>query len=220
MSGKQSSDAFVWKPIPCPQLRPAAIAGIVVRHALPVITNLWFGWSVPQFIVLTVFNIGLSISCLAGYGAMESTIKEAGSNPSPAQQIGMWLSLTLWTLFFALVLTAIFGWVVLARLPEGTLHDRALWLSALSMVMAAMPGYRDQILADIHAKLSVVQRRARDTPIAVILLTSGTLVLLLSWFLPRENLVPLMLAATAFFIFRDLRPDLVYALSRPIKWRP
>ena len=220
MIDKDSADGFVWKPMARPQFSAQAIVGIVARHALPVITTLWLHWSLNQFMVLTVFNISLSISSLAGYGALESTIKGAGLGHSTADRIGMWFNLTICLLFFTLLFTAIFGWVVFARLPAGVLRDRSLWLPALSMVMAAMPGIRDQVRADLRAKLGQGERRQRDTPVAVVLLTSGTLILLLSWYLPRENLVPLMLATTAFFIFRDLRPDLVFALSRPIKRLP
>src|SRR4249920_3328218 len=62
-----------WEPLARKQLRVTQTASIVARHAIPLLGVWLFGGSVENFLLLSVFNIALSISCIAVVGLAVST---------------------------------------------------------------------------------------------------------------------------------------------------
>jgi hypothetical protein len=210
-----------WSPLARPQFSWLQQAGIVVRHLIPVAGTLWFGWSLSQFALLSIFNIAFSLGCIAFVGLGASTLKAAEENQTGfVDGIGAWLSLLAATTLVIVLFTGMFGWLVFVMAPEGAhlLSERSLWMAALTMIVAAAPAVAAQLRIDAHSNQTEEQRKQRDQPAAGVLFLSGIVVFAMSGYaagLGAFGLYPLMFAITAFFIFRDLRPDLMREAMRP-----
>lgn len=208
-------DGILW---PHSQLNASAMASIVVRHLLPVATTLWFGWSIAQFLLLSLFNTCFTMGCIAACGVSATSLQAMRQRRSIFEQISMWVTLLCVTLGITLMFTAMFGWVIVVLAPAGILRDRALWLSAAGIVVGALPGFVAQVRAELRANLSEKEHMRRDQPVTIVLVLSAAVVFIASgyaanWF-GHYALIALMFAVTAFFIFRDLRPDLAHELAR------
>lgn len=87
--------------------------------------------------------------------------------------------------------------------------SRLAW-SALTMVIAAVPGLLHQYRADLGSMLSAKDLRERDRLNGMVLFVCGILIYMLG----SLNLTLTMIGATAVFVVRDLRPDLIRGLIR------
>ena len=214
-----------WSPLPRPHFGAAQTAGIVVRHLVPLVGVLWFGFSAGQFLLLSVFNIAFSVACIGVVGVTVSTRKEAGQSPNLRNEIGSWLTTLLVGAFISVLLTAMFGWVivVLTMASEGSVFTAPLAWSALAMVISAAPALYQQYQADLRSSMTDEERKKRDQPNVLVLVLSGGLIFILSGYagdLGRYGLGALAIAVTGLFALRDLRPDLMRELARPKNMPP
>lgn len=212
---------------PRPQ-QPGEIAAILLRSAIPIAGMLWFGWSVVQFLLLTVFNLGLTIGNIGMVGVAVSTIRESAAPASASGGarigIGQWITLLVVTTFIALLLTVMGGWpiFVIADNGLGVLREPALWGSALAMEIAAVPSMHADIRQKLQSPLSLAELQARDQPrVGSAFLGVGVSMVLSGWAGGRHGfgIVFLVVAFTAFGLLRELRPDWIHELLRP-KNRP
>jgi hypothetical protein len=206
-----------WAP-PRPRLTVVQSAGIVIRHLIPVGGVLFLGWSAGQFLLLSMFNIALSLASIGTIGVAVSARQKAGGGGSSADGLRAWLGLIAGGLFVTLLLTAALGWWIVPLAANGghPLFNLSLVWSAISMVLTAAPGLRHQYQTDLGSTLGVRERKERDQANAMALFVYGILIYLMgSW-----SLTLTMIGATALFIARDLRPDLIRGLIQSAVKRP
>lgn len=223
--GKPADDEPYWAPLPRQHFSAAQTIGIVTRHLIPLAGVLLLGWSAGQFLLLSVFNIAFTVSCIGTVGVAVSTRKEDGKGRSIAAEIAFWIQLLLVCAFLSVLLTVMFGWVIAvfaaAASPHG-LFDRTLAWSALAILASAAPGLLQQYQADMRSSMTERERKQRDQPNVLVLVLCAGLIFILSGYildLGRFGLVVMVIAVTGLFVFRDLRPDLMRELTRP-KNRP
>lgn len=206
---------------PSPPTRPAQIAGIALAHAVPIIGIFVFGWSATQFLVLSVFNLGLSIGNIGLTGVAASAVRGSGSAAPRPMRIGEWTRLFVACMFIALLLTAIGSWPIFVLADDGAqvFASRQLWLSALTMQILAAPSLYAEFVDKVHSPLSLDQIKRQDqsrvgsafSGIAVGMILTGY-----AGDLGGAGLSLLVVAFTALSLFRELRPDLVFqAIQKP-----
>ena len=203
-----------------PEARPrgGAAASIMLRHLVPLGFLLLLGGSAAQFLLLNVFNIALTITCIGTLGVSVSMRGEMRSL-GLANEISSWGTLLAITIGFSLLLTGLFGWVLVlavSQLDEGGLFTKSLWWSLLAIVLCAAPELFRQYRQDVASKLGEEQRKRRDQPIVFIHLLCAGFIFVLSGYafdMGRGGFVALAVLVTAIFIFRDLRPDLMRQLA-------
>jgi hypothetical protein len=208
-----------WAPLPRPRFGPWQTLSIVARHVVPLACLSWFGGSVLQFLLLCVFNLAFSIAGIGTVGVAVSTRQEVVST-GWADRIGAWITLAGVCVAASLLLSFLFGWViaVFAAHEAQGLWNRSLWWSVLAIVASALPGLFWQFNDDLRAGLPEEARKQRDQPIVgVHLFSAGFIFLLAAWTLNwgRFGAGLMAVLVTTLFIFRDLRPDLARALTRP-----
>ena len=208
-----------WAPLERTRMTRWQQVSIVARNLVPLACLAWFGGSIMQFMLLTVFNIAFTIAGIATVGVAVSTRQELGST-NLADQIGSVLMLALVCAGVSLLLTGLFGWffAVIASYEDEGLWNATLWWGALAIVVGAIPGMVMQYGEDLRAKLPEDARKRRDQPVVGVHLFCLFLVVVLAgWTLDWgfAGSVALAVAVTGLFIFRDLRPDLARELTRP-----
>ncbi len=216
MSRKRVEEPY-WAPLPRPHFTAAQTAAIVARQLIPIVGVLFFHWSASQFLLLSVFNIGLAIAAIGCIGA--AVPAHAAAAPDPQGALGRWISLFATGLIAALLFTAMFGWVI------GLFVDWKMSLvwGALATMLFAAPGVLEQYRTDLASALTETQRKQRDQPNVIGLVLCAGLLFMMSGYigeLGRFGLVIVVMAATGLFILRDLRPDLMRELTRPKNMPP
>ncbi len=208
-----------WAPLPRQSLSKAQTIAIVVRNLIPLACILIFGGSALEFLLLSVFNLSLTIACIAVVGVGVSTEVEVG-DAGMLNAVSAWITLLLIGLFISLLLTGMFGWVIAlfaSFTKDGVFTRTLIWSAVAIMVSAAFESYR-QYRADLRSGLSEELRKQRDQPIVLVHVLSGGLIFIMSGELlnmGKIGLAVMTIAVTALFIFRDLRPDLMRELTRP-----
>jgi hypothetical protein len=209
---------------PAPDATPAAnpartpptrvqVAAIVVRHAIPLAGLALFDGTVENFLVLSVFDLALAIACIGVIGVAVST-RPVRLASTPADTIGSWVLLAGVGAVATLGLTVMFGWVVAliaAASPQG-LWNRALGVSVVSIVGAALPQVVQQYRGDVASGLSEAQRRDRDRPRIGGNLFCAGMIFVLGGFMAQfghGGVIAMAGVITALLVFRDLRPDLM-----------
>jgi hypothetical protein len=164
--------------------------------------------------VLSVFDLALAIACIGVIGVAVST-RPIRLASSPADTIGSWVLLVLVGAGATVGLTVMFGWVValIAALssPDG-LWNKALGVSIVSIVGAAMPQLVQQDRSDVASGLSDAQRPQRDRPRIGGNLFCAGMIFVLGGFMAQfghGGVVAMAFVITALLVFRDLRPDLM-----------
>ena len=206
-----------WSPLARPSFTRMQKALIVTRHLVPLACLALFGGSILQFLLLCVFNLAFTIAGIGTVGVAVSTRQEVKST-GWTDQLAALLTLAGICSVAALVLSALFGWIiaVVASYETEGLWNATLWWGLLGTVLAALPGMVLQYRDDLRANLSEDARKRRDQPVVGVHLFSAGFIFLLSGFtLGWEGVGATLLAlmVTALFIFRDLRPDLARALA-------
>ena len=206
-----------WSPLARPSFTRTQKASIVARHLVPLACLALFGGSILQFLLLCVFNLAFTIAGIGTVGVAVSTRQEVKST-GWADQVAALVTLAGVCSVVALMLSALFGWIIALAASWETdgLWNAMLWWGVLGTVLAALPGMVMQYRDDLRAKLSEDARKRRDQPIVGVHLFSAGFIFLLSGFtLGWEGVGATLLAlmVTALFIFRDLRPDLARALA-------
>ncbi|MGH8107120.1 MAG: hypothetical protein ACREO1_00175 [Arenimonas sp.] len=208
-----------WAPLPRQSLSKAQTIAIVVRNLIPLACILIFGGSALEFLLLSVFNLSLTIACIAVVGVGVSTEVEVG-DAGMLNAVSAWITLLLIGLFISLLLTGMFGWVIAlfaSFTKDGVFTRTLIWSAVAIMVSAAFESYR-QYRADLRSGLSEELRKQRDQPIVLVHVLSAGLIFIMSGELlnmGKIGLAVMTIAVTALFIFRDLRPDLMRELTRP-----
>jgi hypothetical protein len=213
-----------WEPLPRRPISPMQVAVGIVRNAIPLAGVLFFGWSAGQFLLISVFNIAFSVTCIGVVGAMVSTRKEKGEADTAGEITG-WLTALAVATGMSLLLTAMFGWVivVLTAANGQRLFTPSLGWAAFTMIAAVAPMVLDQYRADIASDLTEAERKKRDSPNVITLIVCAGIIFIVSGYaaeLGRFGLVVMVLFVSALFLLRDLRPDLMRELSRPRNMPP
>ena len=216
---KRVDEEPYWEPLPRQPLAPLQTALIVARNAIPVVGVLFFGWSAGQFLLISVFTIAFSVTCIGVVGAMVSTHKEQG-NTGPVDDAKGWFIAFACAVLLSLLLTAMFGWVI-AVITVSTGHPLftpSLGWAAFTMIAAVAPMVLDQYRADMASDLTEAERRKRDQPRVMTLVISAAIIFVASGYsanLGRFGLTALVVFVSGLFLLRDARPDLMRELSRP-----
>ena len=141
--------------IPPRPMRAIDIAAVIVRNAIPIVGIVAIGWSAVQFLVLTVFNLALSIVNIGLAGVSAMTLR--GDDSEPPQKIGFsdianFLDVGL---FFAAILTALGSWpiFIISGADSDLLMRPNFWWSALAMVIASLPSVRAEIRLERHLQV-------------------------------------------------------------------
>lgn len=190
----------------------AQATAVLLRHLPPLIGVLAFGWSAGQFLVSAVFNTTWPIGVIVATNIGVSDRQAMRAPPDEAGQVRDLLGLAATAVVVALVLGALFGWVVVVFAAQGDAHafDRSLLLSFGVTILSGSAAAFAQYRADVAARLDEAARKRRDQPAIFALLASAALLLLVSANLAqfgRGALPVLVFALTALFVVRDLRPD-------------
>jgi hypothetical protein len=208
-----------WEPLARPTFDRTQVALIVAQNGVPLLGVWIYGASVENFLLLSVFSIALAIAGLAVVGLAVSARQEVGDRGATDALAALAFLVAIGAVA-ALVLTALFGWVialVASASPLGLWNAQLGW-SALAIVLAAVPAMVRQFRADLAAKLPEEARKRRDQPVVGGQLMCAGLIFVLSGYAAgwgRFGVVFMAIAITALFIFRDLRPDLMRQLIRP-----
>ena len=207
-----------WSPVARPVFTRVQTASIVARHLVPLACLAFFGGSILQFLMLQVFNLAFTIVGIGAVGVAVSTRQEVKST-GWMDQLGALVTLALVCAIGSLVLSLLFGWIIVvaASYEAGGWLDAMLLYGMLGTVLAAFPGMVMQYQADLEAKLPEDARKRRDQPVVGVHLFSAAFIFLLSGFTlgwGQAGAIGLALLVTALFIFRDLRPDLARNLAR------
>jgi hypothetical protein len=208
-----------WAPLARPDFSRGQQASILARNLVPLASLLFFGGSVLQFLLLSVFNLAFTVAGIGTVGVAVSTRQEVKST-GYADQLGALLTLAVVCAGISLLLSFLFGWVIAVFAADEAqgLWNRTLWWSVLGIVLGACPGMVAQYRQDLDANLPEDARKRRDQPVVGVHLFSAGFIFLLSAFTldwGRVGAVAMALLVTALFLFRDLRPDLARALARP-----
>jgi hypothetical protein len=208
-----------WEPLARQKFSTAQTVSIVARHVVPLLGLWWYGGSVENFLLLSVFNIAYSIACIAVVGLAVSTRQTVGDQGA-TDSISALIALLVIGAVITLVLTVMFGWAIALIASESSLGlwNKQLGWSALAIVVVALPDMVRQYQQDMAAKLPEEQRKKRDQPVVGGLLLCAGLIFVLSGYAAswgRFGVICMALLITALFIFRDLRPDLMRELTRP-----
>lgn len=192
------------------------MAGIVVRNLIPPVMVIVFGWSIGQYVLLSVFDLTFAVTSIAMVGVSVSH-REVMNASGPLDAFGSWLSVIGAGAFVSLLLTAMFGWVIalMAREASDHLFDGTLAWSALAIVLAAAPAMYRHYRADVASGLPEQVRKRRDEPRINVLMASLAAILFASFWAARGGtigLYALAIAVTALSLVRDLRPDLLRRL--------
>jgi hypothetical protein len=128
-----------------------------------------------------------------------------------------WLMIVGIGVVAALLVTALFGWVLalVASMTETGLWHRSLAWGALAMTIGAVPGLAAQYRDDVRAQRSEAERQRRDQPQVFELMLAAGVIFLLGGPIAgagRVGLVVMALLVTAMLVVRDVRPDLVRKL--------
>ena len=213
-----------WEPLARKRLSATETISIIARHVVPL-AGLWlFGGSVENFLLLSVFNIAFAVACIAMVGLAVST-RQVNGVVSVTDSVGALVTLVVVGTCATLLLTVMFGWVIAliaSRSPLGLLNASLGW-SVLAIVVAALPALARQYREDLAANLSEEARKKRDQPVVGGLLMCAGLMFVLSGYAANwghVGVILMALAITGLFIFRDLRPDLMRELTRPMNRPP
>ncbi|MBN8482962.1 MAG: hypothetical protein J0L88_15360 [Xanthomonadales bacterium] len=195
---------------------PIETVGIIVRDVIPLGMVLAFGWSIGQYVLISVFDLTFAVTSIAMVGVSVSH-RQVMNASGPLDALGSWLAVVGAGALVSLLLTAVFGWVValMAWQEEGRLFDRTLVLSALAIVLAAAPSMYRRYRADAASGLPEAVRKRRDEPRIQVLMASMAMILFASFWAAqggRIGLHALAVAVTALSLLRDLRPDLLRKL--------
>jgi hypothetical protein len=205
-----------WAPVPRPRFGPWQQAGLVLRHGVPLAGALFSPTGAIDFLLLTLYGLGLSLSGL-GVVALAISTKPTRERAGLADTVASFALMAGIGLAGALVYTALVGWVLalVASFTDDGLWHASLGWGALAMTVGVVPGLVAQYRDDVQSQRSEDERRRRDQPqVFEVMLASGFLFLLsgpiagLGW----GGMVVLALLLTAMLLFRDVRPDLVRKL--------
>lgn len=199
-------------------IRPTGIeiAGIVLRNLIPLAMVVVFGWSIGQYVLLSVFDLTYAVTSIAVVGVSVSH-RDAMNASGALDAFGSWLMVIGVGAFVSLLLTAMFGWVValMAWQDDRRLFDATLVWSALAIMLAAAPAMYRQYRADVASGLPEAVRQRRDEPRIRVLMASMAMILFASFWAAQAGtigLVVLAILVTALSLVRDLRPDLLRRL--------
>jgi hypothetical protein len=208
-----------WAPLARQKLSTTQTVSIIARHVVPLAGLWWFGGSVENFLLLSVFNIAFTIACIAVVGLAVST-RQINGDQGAVDSIGALLTLIVIGAIVTLVLTVMFGWVIALIASESALGlwNAPLGWSVLTIIVVALPDMVRQYREDMAAKLPEEERKKRDQPVVGGLFMCAGLIFVVSGYAGswgRFGVVIVALLVTGLFIFRDLRPDLMRELTRP-----
>jgi hypothetical protein len=188
------------------RVQAAHAAVVVIRHLIPVAMVVFLKGSASQFLLLSIFNIAFTVACIGGIGTAVSAAKRksgrARGEGATAVTIGAVVVVTL-------ILTVTLGWwiVPIAAQEGDRVLTGSLGLSAVAIVVAALPSLRFHFADDMNSSLTESERMTRDRSNAGLLLLCGVLI----FFMANISLVVTMIGTVVLFIVADLRPDLIRA---------
>jgi len=192
----------------------AQLLAVLLRHGLPLVGMLAYGWSAGQFLVCAVFNTTWPIGVIAATNIVVSDRLAARSAADVAPRSSDLLRVTAIALAVALVLGMLFGWIVVVAAAQGDAHtfDPSLLISVGMTIASGSVAAFTQYRADLAARLDEATRKQRDQPAIFALLASAAIVFMVSGHLAQLGGFALPVSVcvlTALFIVRDLRPDLL-----------
>jgi hypothetical protein len=194
------------------------VAGVFARNLIPVAGMLWFGWSATKFVLLIVFNFGLSLALISAASMLASTLRTL-VRPSLGAYVGNGIVLALSVAFVSGLITVMLGWPIYLQSPDLAL-DRGWWWSLLATVVTALPAF----FADVRKKMPLVlsdeEMEKRDRPRIMLCVVSIIPIAAMWGTIGDAHPIGTAIVVglfTAFAIVRDLRPDLADVLAKPAR---
>jgi hypothetical protein len=215
---KKQAETY-WTPRPRPHFDAAQKAGIVTRNVLPLVGVLFFGWSASQFVLITVFNLGLAIVCMGCIASAVAWQKSDRQHVAWPGSLTHWISLIATALMATVLFTAMFGWVI-----GLFVHWDAsfIWAPVLA-IFFALPAIVQQYKMDLASPMTESERKKRDQPNVITLVLCAGLIFMMSGYIAdfgRFWLTIVAIAITVLLTFKDFRPDLMRELTRPKNMPP
>jgi len=205
-----------WATVTRPAFGPWQWAGLALRHGVPLAGAFFSEAGAIDFLLLSLYGLALSLSGL-GVVALAVATKPTRERNGFADNAMAWGLIATIGLVGALVVTALFGWVlaVVASMTETGLWHRSLAWGALAMTIGVVPGLAAQYRDDVRTQRPEAERQRRDQPQVFELMLAAGVVFLLGGPIAgagRVGLVVMALLVTAMLVVRDVRPDLVRKL--------
>lgn len=187
---------------------------VLLRHLPPLMGVLAFGWSAGQFLLSAVLNTTWPIGVIVATNIGVSDRQAMRAPADEAAQTRDLLRLAATAMIVALILGALFGWVVIVFATQVDTHTfgRPLLLSFGMTILSGLAAAFAQYRADLAAQLDEATRKRRDQPAIFALLASAAILFVVSANVAqfgRGALPVLVSVLTALFVVRDLRPDLL-----------
>jgi hypothetical protein len=205
-----------WTVVARPTLGPWQWLGLALRHGVPLAGAIFSESAAIDFLLLSLYGLGLSLSGL-GVVALAVATRPTRAANGFADNAMAWALIAGIGLVAALVVTALFGWVLalVASMTDTGLWHRSLAWGALAMTVGAVPGLAAQYRDDIRTQRPEAERQRRDQPQVFELMLAAGVIFLLGGPIAgagRVGLVVMALLVTAMLVVRDVRPDLVRKL--------
>jgi hypothetical protein len=205
-----------WAIVARPTFGPWQWLGLALRHGVPLGGAIFSETGAIDFLLLSLYGLGLSLSGL-GVVALAVATRPTREPNGFADTAMAWSLIAGIGLVGALVVTALFGWVLalVASMTETGLWHRSLAWGALAMTVGVVPGLMAQYRDDIRTQRPEAERQRRDQPqVFELMLIAGFIFLLGGPIagMGRGGLVAMALLVTAMVVFRDVRPDLLRKL--------
>ena len=197
----------------------AAIGGILIRQAIPLIGALILHWSAQRFLLLVVINFGWNWTLLGVWNIATSALIKArrGGKPVPA---GTWVQMTLVGVVVLCIVTGGFGFPVYTMTPAPPVFDALWWVALATTLLGPLPNVVELIRERVASGLSDDQLEAFAKPRQQLLLV-GIIPIVGAYELLANFPYPGTVKAVAvvyvlFAALCELRPDLAAEFAREL----
>lgn len=194
----------------------AAIAGILLRHAIPLVGVLILHWSAQKFLLLAVINFAWNWTLLGGWNSATDALLKARRQGNPVAA-GAWILMLMVGVAVFLVVALGFGFPVYFMSGSPPLFDVEWSMSVIMSLLAPLPNLAGTIRQGVAANLTDEQIQVSAKSSRQLLLV-GVIPIVAAYGLLASFPYPGMLRAVAvgyvlFSALCELRPDLAAAFG-------
>jgi hypothetical protein len=197
-----------------------AIAGILVRHATPLMGVLLLNWSAQKFLLLAVINFGWNWTLLGVWNIATSALvkNRRVGKPVPAST---WVQMTLLGAVVFCIVTGAFGFPVYYMSSAPPVVDAVWWMALAMTMLGPLPNVVEQIREAVAADLpdeqinSIANKRRQLVMVSIIPIV-GAYGLLVN--LPYPGTIKAV--AVGYVLFStlcELRPDLSAEFAKELQ---
>jgi hypothetical protein len=196
-----------------------AIAGILLRQAIPLIGVLLLHWSAQKFLLLAVINFAWNWALLGVWNIATSALTKARRSGVPVPT-NTWLLMTVVGAMVFCVVSGGFGFPVYTMSPAPPAFDTFWWMGLAMTLLTPLPNLLEMIREGAAAELSDEQvdtfaKQRRLLLIVSIVPIIGAYELLANFPYP----IIVQAVAIAYVLFSalcELRPDLAAEFGKEL----